>query len=288
MHHHEDQFSGADTLPLYQQNWLPDGTPRAVFALVHGYNDHSGRYPHLVNEMVRRRMAVYSYDLRGHGRSAGQRGHVRHFDDFRQDTHRFIELVKAQHPRLPFFLFGHSLGGLIVLDQALQYPQGLDGVIASAPHLGNPPISPLLATLSKIMSGVWPGFSMNAGLDATALSRDESISQAYLKDPLLHGKGTARLAVELSKAVAETQAAAPRFTPPLLMYQGTADRLTQIEASRQFYDNVQSKDKTFISYDGGYHENHNDIHHERVTMEVAQWVESEIAIVSQQRDAKEI
>jgi alpha-beta hydrolase superfamily lysophospholipase len=283
MRHHEDQFSGVNNLPLYRQSWLPEGKPSATLAIVHGFSDHSGRYKNLVSELVRRRIAVYSYDLRGHGRSAGQRGHISHFDDFRQDTRRFCKLVTAQHPTLPFFLFGHSLGGLIVLDQALYYPEGIDGVIASSPHLGDPPISPFLDLVSKVMSSVWPSFSVNAGIDASALSRDSNIIQAYKTDPLVHGKGTARLAVEISHTVAETQTAAPRFQPHLLIYHGTADRVTQIAASRQFYDNVRSKEKAFIVYEDAYHECHNDIHHERVTMEVGQWVESEVAVAARQR-----
>lgn len=283
MRHYEDQFKAKDNLPLYRQSWLPEGKPRAVLALVHGFNDHSGRYPHLVGELLRRQMAVHSYDLRGHGRSAGQRGHIKHFADFRQDTHDFMRLVAAQHPGLPLFLFGHSLGGLIVLDQALHYPQGLDGIIASSPHLGDPPISAALQTISRVMSAVWPSFSLSAGLDPAGLSRDEDVVQAYRNDPLLHGKGTARLAVELSKTVAATQAAASRFEPPLLMYQGTADPVTEINASRRFYENVPGKNKAFISYEDALHECHNDIHHERVSMEVAQWIESEIAIAAEQR-----
>lgn len=284
MRHYEDQFKAKDNLPLYRQGWLPECKPRAVVALVHGFNDHSGRYGNLVNELVGRRLAVHSYDLRGHGRSAGQRGHIKHFAEFRQDTHDFIQLARAQYPALPFFLFGHSMGGLIVLDQALHYPQGLNGVIASSPHLGDPPISALLTNLSRLMSAVWPGFSLSAGLDPAGLSRDSDVVQAYSSDPLLHGKGTARLAVELSKTVAATQAAAARFEPPLLMYQGTADPITQIEASRRFYDNVPGPNKTFINYEDALHECHNDIHHERVSMEVGQWIETEIAIAARQRE----
>jgi len=234
--------------------------------------------------MFRRRIAVHSYDLRGHGRSGGERGYVKRFDDYRQDTHRFLQLVAEQYPSQPLFLFGHSLGGLIVLDQALYFPGTMAGVIASSPHLGDPPISPLVDAISRVMSSVWPTFSLPAGIDATALSRDQKIVRAYAEDPLLHGRGTARLAVEVSKTVAATQAAAPRFQSPLLMYHGTADRVTQIEASQHFYDRVPGQNKAFIAYEDGHHECHNDIHHERVTMEVAQWVEAEITIAARQSE----
>ena len=114
---------------------------------------------------------------------------------------------------------------------------------------------------------------MPAGLDETGISRDPSAVQAYRDDPLVHGRGTARLATELEEAVAETQANAHRLELPLLIYFGTDDRLTNPEDSQRFYNHVRSADKHIIIYEGGYHENHNDIHSERVAIEVAQWID---------------
>ena len=132
-------------LQLFFQNWLPRGDARAVVIIVHGFSDHCGRYENLVEGLVKRRLAVYSYDLRGHGRSPGQQGYIEHFDDYRQDTRTFVNFVSENHLDLPLFLFGHSMGGLIALDQALHYSEGLNGVIASAPHLGNPAAAPSTA-----------------------------------------------------------------------------------------------------------------------------------------------
>ncbi len=158
--------------------------------------------------------------------------------------------------------------------------QGLNGVIASAPHLSDPPISPLLKSLARVLSGIWPAFSISANLDENGISRDPDVVLAYQDDPLVHGKGTPRLSTELAATVIHTQANAADFQPPLLIYHGSADELTSPEASRRFYDNVTSNNKRYISYEGGYHESHNDLHKERVIVDVGQWIEEQIRLAA--------
>ncbi|MFN2135467.1 MAG: lysophospholipase, partial [Candidatus Promineifilaceae bacterium] len=221
MQHTEGLFEGSDGIRLYYQCWLPRHEARAVVTIVHGFSDHCGRYDHLVSSLVNRRIAVYGYDLRGHGQSPGRQGHVQHFSEYREDTRHFIEFVSSLHPTLPLYLFGHSMGGLIALDQALSYPDELQGVIASAPHLGTPPVSPLKQTLANLLSRLWPTFTMDAGLDVTALSRDQGVVQEYCEDPLVHGRGSARLSTELEEAVRWVRTNATRLTIPLLIYCGT-------------------------------------------------------------------
>ena len=280
MKHKTGQFKGADGEELFYQNWQPEEPGHATLVIVHGFSDHCSRYSNLVNGLVPRGLVIYGFDQRGHGRSPGNRGHIDSFDDFRQDLHLFMQLVSELESANPLFLFGQSMGGLIVLDYGLHYPQGLNGVIASAPHLSDPPISPILITIGRLLSGVWPTFSLSAGLDNSKLSKDPSVAQAYQDDPLVHGKGTPRLSTELSAAVQETQANAQHFQPPLLIYHGSADELTSPEASRRFYDNVPAGNKRYITYEGGYHESHNDLHQERVVIDVGQWIEEQIRLAS--------
>jgi alpha-beta hydrolase superfamily lysophospholipase len=287
MQQNEGLFEGADGMKLYYRCWLPDSQTRAAVIIVHGFSDHCGRYDNLVRSLLRRRLAVYSYDLRGHGQSPGKQGHVQEFTDYREDTHSFIQFVARQQPDRPLYLFGHSMGGLIALDQALSYPASIRGVIASAPHLGNPPVSAIKLSLSRLLSRLWPSFTMDAGLDETALSRDQAAVQAYRDDPLVHGRGSARLSTELEAAVDQTQANASRLKMPLLIYGGTADRLTDPEDSRRFYEQAGSADKHFVLYEGGLHENHNDIHGERVVIEVAQWIEEHVALIAQEQEPQD-
>lgn len=282
MLHKEDQFTCTGDTQLVYQCWRPQETTQAALVIVHGFSDHSGRYMNIVKGLVPRGMALYGYDQRGHGRSPGQRGHIDSFNQFRDDLLTFMHLVADQEPDIPLFLMGHSMGGLIVLDFGLHHPNTMRGVIASAPHLSDPPVSPIVATIGRLCSRVWPTFSMDAGLDTSGLSRKAQVVRAYEEDPLVHGKGTARLSTEVAAIVVETNANAASFQPPLLIFHGTADPLTNPEASRRFYEEVPSSNKRYISYKGGLHEGHNDIHQERVVIDVAQWIEEQIRIVEEQ------
>ncbi len=122
MNHREGTFRGHGGLELYYQCWRPEGTPLAVLVLIHGFGEHSGRYMNVVNHLVPRGYAIWSFDHRGHGRSPGRRGFVRTWDEFREDIRLFLEMVRQQEGGLPVFLMGHSMGGLMVLEYALHHP----------------------------------------------------------------------------------------------------------------------------------------------------------------------
>ena len=273
MKHDESTFSGFGGLELYYQCWRPEGEPRVALAIVHGFGEHSGRYGNVVDWFVPKGYAVYAFDLRGHGRSPGPRGHVNEWAEFRRDVKAFLELVHEQEPGRAVFLLGHSMGGLIVLEYVLHHPEGLAGVIASGPVLAQAGVSPLLITLSKILSGILPRLTLDTKLDATAVSRDPAVVEAYVSDPLVHSLGTPRLGTELTRAVEWTQAHAVEMRVPCLIVHGSADLLAPPEGSRLFYENVTLADKERQVYEGYYHEVFNDVGKERVLAAVEVWIE---------------
>jgi len=273
MGHFEGTFTAHDGLELYYQRWRPEGETKAVLAIVHGFGEHSGRYGNVVNWFVPKGYAIYAFDLRGSGRSPGQRGHINSFAEFREDVKTFLQLVRAQEPDRPLFLLGHSMGGLIVLNYVLHHPEGLTGVIASGPALGSLPVSPLLLALAKLLSRIWPRFTLDTNLDATAISRDPAVVEAYVNDPLVHSLGTPRLGTELLKAMEWTQAHAAEMKVACLIVHGGADRLAPPEASRAFYERMTIADKARYEYEGYYHEVFNDIGKERVLADVEAWIQ---------------
>lgn len=277
MEHSTGTFSGSDGIGLYYQRWRPGAAPRAALAVVHGFGEHSGRYGNVVNRFVPKGYAVYAPDMRGHGRSPGQRGHLDHFAQVRGDLRAFLDLVHREEAGRPVFLLGHSLGGLIVLNYALHDPSGLVGVVASGALLSQPGVSPILLSLSRLLSRVWPRLSLNVGLDATALSHDQAVVDAYVHDPLVHGKGTPRLSTEITAAIEWTQAHAADWALPLLMVHGGADRLCAPEAGRLFFDNVPFADKERIEYEGFFHELFNEVGKERVLADVEAWLERHLS-----------
>lgn len=271
MEQQEFTFAGAAAATLFGQSWRPE-QPKAVVLVVHGFGEHSGRYGYLVPPLTAAGYAVYSLDHRGHGRSPGKRGHIDSFDDYLADVRALAAFAQAASPGLPVVVFGHSLGGLIALLYALRYPSGLAGVIASAPLLTKPNVSPMLLTVAQLLSRVAPSFALDTGLDATTISRDPAEVERYTSDPQVHSKSTARAGSEIMKAIDWAQAHAGELTVPLLLYHGDADNLVPIEGSRRFFAAVQEQDKQFVERPGGYHESHNDLGRDELFAMIVAWL----------------
>jgi alpha-beta hydrolase superfamily lysophospholipase len=273
MQHQESEFLGEGDLPLYYQVWRPEIPPVASLIIVHGLSEHSSRYMNLVNNLVPNGITVYTFDHRGHGRSAEKLvAHVNNWSEYRGDVRAFVELVITLESNTPLFLLGHSMGGLITANYVLHHPQGLRGVILSAPPLGDVGVSPLLRLLGRVVSIIKPEMVFKSGLELSGISRDPAVIEAYNNDPLIHGKITARWSVEFFKAIEWTRNHAAVFEPPVLIIHGDADQLVPIAGSRAFFDNIQQSDKRFITYDGGYHESLSDNHYEQVVGDIRNWL----------------
>lgn len=270
--HQEGWFRGAGGLSLFRQSWRPAGAARAVLVNLHGLGDHSGLYPALVEHFTARSIAVHAPDVRGNGRSSGRRGHVERWDEYREDLERFVALVHHEEPRRPIFLLGNSLGGLIVLDYVLHRPQRIRGVIAASPPLGRLGVPGPLLALGRVLSRVWPSFSVHTGMDLSGLARDPTVVETVLADPLFHRVGTARLSTEVVAAIARVQAAAPRFPLPLLVLHGSADRMVPPDGSRAFITRVGHPDRELREYVGAFHVLFADLDRERVLTDVEQWI----------------
>jgi len=266
------EFRGAGGLRLFRRRWRPAEPARAVVVNIHGLGDHSGLYPTLVDFLVARGIAVHAPDLRGNGRSPGPRAYVTRWDEFREDLQRFLEVVHAEEPGRPVFLLGNSLGGLIVLEYALHHPEGLRGVIAASPPLGRLGVPAPLMFLGRILSTLWPTFSMRTGMDLSGLARDPAVASTVLADPLFHRVGTARLSTEVVAAIARVQAGAARFPLPLLLLHGGADRMVPPDGTRRFAAAARHPDVRLIEYAGGYHVLFADLDRERVLGDLERWV----------------
>ncbi len=270
--HQEGWFAGAGGLSLFRRTWRPADLTRAALINLHGLGDHSGLYPALVEHFIGRGIAVYAPDLRGNGRSPGQRGYVGRWDEFREDLDRFVAVVRQEEPNRPLFLLGNSLGGLIVLDYVLHRVEGIRGVIAASPPLGRLGVPVPLLALGRVLSLVWPRFSVRTGMDLSGLARDPAVVETVLADPLFHRMGTARLSTEVVSAITRVQAAAPRFPLPLLVIHGSADRMVPPDGSRAFVARVGHPDRELREYAGAYHALFADLDRERVLTDVERWI----------------
>jgi alpha-beta hydrolase superfamily lysophospholipase len=276
MNHTDRMLQGYRDLALYAQRWQPPGEAKASIAIVHGFGEHSGRLGNVINWFVPKGYTVYAFDLRGHGRSEGRRGHVDDWDDLLEDVGVLLDWARSDAPDLPLFLLGLSVGGLIALDFASHRGQDLAGVIASAPALGELPVTPLKIMLARLMARLWPTFTQDAQLDTTALSRDASVGEAYASDPLVHGCATARYGLETLGAIPRVQSEAVLLDVPCLIVHGSADQIIPPDCSREYFEKMTLADKTRFEYDGYYHEVFNDIGKEQVLADVEAWIEKRL------------
>jgi len=270
---------GVGGLKLYYKTWLPDKPPRAVIAIVHGVGEHTGRYQSLADALVPAGYIVTGFDQRGHGRSEGKRGHINSWEEYREDMRIYLTEVAKLAPGLPLFLYGHSMGSLVMPDYLLHYPDGYAGAILSGTAIDPQDSAPAhLVFLAKVMSGIWPTFSMKVKLDGSFLSRDPKVAAAYNNDPLVHWYRSARWGTEFLNRIEWLQENFKRITLPVLFLHGECDPVVSVNGARRMHEQIWSKDKTIHIYPDGLHEPHNDIEHERVGADIKIWVEGRLAV----------
>jgi alpha-beta hydrolase superfamily lysophospholipase len=261
---------------FHSRAWAPAGKPRAVIALVHGLGEHTGRYAPIGRLFADSGYGLLGFDLRGHGLSDGPRGHTPSYEALLDDISNFLGQVKDRYPSEPIFLYGHSFGGNLALNFALRRKPELQGVIATAPWLRvafGPPAAKV--ALARVLNWMAPGVTQEWGLETGALSHDAEIVEAYDVDPLVHGRISARLFVTVVDAGEWALEHAASFPLPLLLMHGTADRVTSAGASREFAARAGKK-VTWRSWDGMYHELHNEAARAQVLGMMIRWMDGRL------------
>ncbi|HVY61070.1 MAG TPA: lysophospholipase [Planctomycetota bacterium] len=258
-------FAARDGVHLFEQ--------AAALVVVHGLKDHSSRYADLAKALVARGFAVHAFDLRGHGRSGGDRVWVDDFSQYLDDLDVFLARVRAAEPGRPIFLMGHSMGGAIVALYAIEKQPAIAGLVLSAPAIRLDVLAPTRAS-AHAASTLTPRLAIMS-LDDDRFSRDAAVVKAMREDPLVYDdNGPARTAGELLNAISEIQDRMEELRAPLLILHGTADEITSPEGSRELARRAGSTDKTLDLYDGYYH----DLLHEpapdraRVLADLTAWL----------------
>jgi alpha-beta hydrolase superfamily lysophospholipase len=265
-------FEGAGGLDLFGRSWLPERASRSVL-LVHGWAEHSGRYDHVGSWLAARGCAVHAYDHRGHGRSAGPRGHARRFADLLDDLGMALDRARAESPALPSFLFGHSMGGLVVAAFAAARDPEIAGAATSgaALELGEVPPPARLALL-RLLAGIAPRLRIDRPIAGDALSRDPEVGRAYAEDPLVLRRMTLGFGAAFLGAARRAPPAADAVRVPMLLLHGGDDALCPASGSRRFHAGLSAPGSDLRVYPGLRHEILNEPEWETVLQDLLRWM----------------
>jgi len=274
----QDNFPSFDHLRIHYRRLSPSSATCFTMLLIHGLGEHAGRYNNFYNYFVPKGYEVFAPDLRGHGLSEGKRGHIDSFDDYIKDTEYLWKKVEASRPAKcgltgGNILVGHSMGGLIALRYALDHQEDFRAVVVTGPLLEiGVPVPGWKKSLGKFMSKIAPKLSMPNGLNPADLSRDPAVGKAYVADPLVNNLVSARWFTEINDTMEYVHANAGRLKLPILIMHGSADKLTNPNGSKRFFDNCGSQDKTLKIYDLAFHELYNEVNHLDVLSYLEGWL----------------
>ena len=275
MPHEEGRFNGYDGLALCENRWLPEGDAAAVVVVVHGFIEHSGRHADVAAELNRHGYAVYAIDLRGHGKSEGERVFVGSFLEYLRDVELFLVHVRAQQPDRPVFLVGFSLGGTIAATLAARGLADVRGLVLVAPavQIGRG-MFPVLRLLAGVIGRFFPRLRV-VRMGFRKMSRDPEVIAQVERDPLVfHGRFPARTGAEILSALQIIQDMMEAIELPLLILHGTGDLVTDVEGSRELHARARSTDKTLKLYDGLYHDLFHEPEKEQVLADLVEWLDA--------------
>lgn len=266
-----------DGLKVFAQEWLSDEKSNAVIALVHGLGEHTGRYHHVANFFNRARFVVLGYDVRGHGKTEGQRGHSPSYEMMMEDIDLLLSQAAQRYPKLPIFLYGHSMGGQQVLAYGFSRQPKIKGIIATSPWLAPAiPVPAWKTQIGKILYNLYPTMSMDTGLEQDALSHDPEVIKAYINDPLVHSKVSARYATDFfNQGEALLHKSTNSFPVPLLIMWGSEDRISSPIAINRFASNLKG-DVTSKEWKQLYHEIHNEPEKQDVFKVILDWLKKHL------------
>ncbi len=277
MKHTELGWKALDGLNIFAQTWEPDSSPKAVICLVHGLGEHSGRYAHMAETLNQGGYAVIASDLRGHGKTEGKRGHSPSFNAFMDDMAILMGEYAQRYAGLPCFLWGHSLGGVLVANYVLRRKPKLTGVVITSPGLKTSISDQKMKIQFAKIAGVFmPEMSMPTGLDAKLISRDPAVVERYVNDPLVHGTATLAMAKYTIEAIPWAYAHASEWDLPVLIMHGDADAIAFVSGSEEFASKI-AQDCTLKIWSGLWHETHNEPEKEQVLAYALGWLDGQLS-----------
>lgn len=271
----ERTFEGVGGLKIATRTWRPESAARGIMILIHGFNSHSGYFAWPAEQFAGSGFASYALDHRGRGKSEGERWYVDKFSDWLGDVDKLVDIARSEHPGVPVYVLGHSVGGVIGSSYVFEHQQEIAGLICEsfAFDVGLPNLVQLAFEGVGYLAPHLPLYSLKNEI----FSRNPDVVAQMNSDPLIaNEKQPAETASEVLKAAARLKENMPKFKVPVFIIHGTDDKATLPRGSQYFYDNVGSEDKTLKLYEGGYHDLLNDIDKEIVMADILAWVNERV------------
>lgn len=266
-------LTSADGTQLFWRSWELE-RPKATFAVVHGHGEHSGRYDRFALGMAARGYSTFAVDLRGHGRSAGRRGHVNAWSEWLKDVETFVGHVEQHASAGEVVPVGHSFGGVVVLSGVLRDVLQPRRFVVSSPALKLRMAVPgWKLALGRTTSRLVPTLTLPSGLDPSSVSRDPEVVAAYAGDPLVHDQVSSRLFAEWTAACAEIERRAAELRTPFFLSLGDHDPAIDHENSLAFAERAVNAPHEVRVWEGRYHEPFNDLGADAVFDAIAAWLE---------------
>ena len=267
----EHTVEGTGGLKVFVRSWQPEGKPRATVVINHGFKSHSGYYEWTAEQLTQNQLAVYALDMRGHGRSEGERIFVNEMAEYVDDLAKVVTFAKEREGALPTFVLGHSAGGVVASLYMLDRQSEVTGFICES-FAHEVPAPDFALAILKGIGNIAPHAHV-LKLKDEDFSRDPKVVERMGSDPLLSKQGyEAQTVAELVRADERLKKEFSRIALPVLILHGTADRATKPHGSQVFYDRASSEDKTLKLYDGHFHDLLNDLGKERVMADIADWI----------------
>jgi acylglycerol lipase len=271
----EERLDTSGGIGIFVRSWQPAGKARGVAVIVPGFNSHGGYYLWAADQLVGQGLSVYAVDLRGRGKSDGERFYVQAIADYVADVDAVVRTARTRNPGLPVFVLGHSAGGVVACLYALDHQSELAGFVCESFAFQVPAPDFALAVF-KGLSHVWPHAHI-LHLSNAFFSRDPAVVKAMDSDPLIaHETQPTQTMAELVRADETLKKAFSSMTLPLLILHGTADKATRPSGSQLFFDTAGAADKTLKLYEGGYHDLLNDTIKETVMADITAWIDGRL------------
>jgi alpha-beta hydrolase superfamily lysophospholipase len=263
-----------DGTPLLVRRWSAVGPAWASVLIVHGVAEHSGRYEDVGQWLAAAGLDVHAYDQRGFGGSGGRRAWLDRWTRNLDDLEDRLAMLRVTARERPVAVFGHSLGGLIALSYAVADPPRPlpDALVLSAPALDST-VPGWKRAIARLLSGVAPSLALPNDFDGGLLSRDPTVGERYLADPLNQHRTTVRFGAEAFAEAARVRTVLERLTIPTLVYHGEADRLVPTTASAPL---AAIPGVTRRTYPDLRHESHNEPEGAAVIADVVAWLRTTV------------